>query len=188
MDGSTIRGPRSIQRQLGGAFDLAHGDMRVRLVHVRALQQVVTQKTLVVGDVPGHHLEQIVRAAGHAVALQHLRVTHHGLFELVQVATAMGRQLDVDEHGDAETQALVVEQGDLALDQPFFLHAIDPPPAGRLGQFDLFRHLGSREISIVLQQAENSPVDGAELVLHDFFQFVVIVGRIMRSIVAVTRK
>ena len=108
-------GQGSIQRQLGGAFDLAHGDVRVRFVHVRALQQVVAQETLVIGDVLGYHLQQVVRAAGHAVALQHLRVADHGLLEFVQIAAAVGRQLDVNEDGDAEAQALVIEQGDLCL-------------------------------------------------------------------------
>src|SRR5690606_12439260 len=109
----------SVQWQLGGAFDLAHGDMGMRLLNMRTLQQVVAQEAFVVGNVPSYYLEQVVRAACHAVALQHLRIAHYSLLELIQIAAAVGRQLDVDEYRDAETQPLVAEQGDLALNQPF---------------------------------------------------------------------
>ncbi|MNT49349.1 hypothetical protein D3C72_1861940 [compost metagenome] len=71
----------------------------------------------------------------------------------------MGRQLDVDEHGHAQAQQLGVEQGDLALDQTFFLHAVNPPPAGRLRQFDLLRDLGGGQVGIVLQQAQNLAIE-----------------------------
>lgn len=128
---------------------------------MRPLQQMVAQEALVVGNVLGHHLEQVIRAAGHGVALQHLRVADHRLLELVQVVAAMGRQLDIDEYRDAQAELFRVEQGDLALDQSFLLHAMDASPAGRLRQLHLLGDLGGREVGVVLQQAEDAAVDGA---------------------------
>ena len=147
--------------------------MRVRLVHMRPLQQVVAQEALIVGDVLDHHFEQVVRAAGHGVALQHLWIADHRLLELVQVVAAMGRELDIDEYRDAQAELLRVEQGDLALDQPFLLHAVDAPPARRLRQLNLLGDLGGGEVGVVLQQAEDAAVDGAQLFLHEFFSLFV---------------
>lgn len=76
---------RSIQRQLGRALDHTHRDVRMRLLHVRALQQVIAQEALVAGDVLHHHLEHEIHVAGHGVALQHLGKPGNRLLELRQI-------------------------------------------------------------------------------------------------------
>src|SRR5690606_38160600 len=47
--------PGSIQRQFRGPLHLAHGDVRMRLLHMGALQQLVAQEAFIAVDVLGHH-------------------------------------------------------------------------------------------------------------------------------------
>jgi hypothetical protein len=64
---------------------------------------------------------------------------------------------------------------------PFFLHAVNAPPAGRLRQLHLLRHFGGGQVGVVLQQAQDLAVDGAQRVLHESVRNLVFVGRIMRK-------
>jgi len=73
----------------------------------------------------------------------------------------VGRELDVDEHCHVQPEFLRVEQGDLALDQPLLLHAVDASPARRLRQFDLLGNFRRGEIGVVLQQKEDLAIDAA---------------------------
>jgi hypothetical protein len=139
------------------------------------------QKAFVAVDVLGHHLEQVVRFAGHGVALQHFGIPHHGALEFVEVAAPVSGQLDVDEHRHVQPELLGVEEGDLALDQPVFLHAVDAPPARRLRQLDLLGDLRRGEVGVVLQQQQNLAVDAAQRGLHGCACLVVVSGWIMHA-------
>ncbi|MCY1454996.1 hypothetical protein D9M71_720990 [compost metagenome] len=104
----------------------------------------------------------------------------HARLELLQVAPPVRRQLDADEHHHGQAELAAVEQRHLALDQPLLLQAMDAPPARRLRQLDLLGDLRRRQVGVVLQQAENPPVEGAQRGLHDFFSFGFFMEKVMR--------
>ena len=88
----------------------------------------------------------------------------------------MRREFDVDEHGDGKAQQRGIKQGNLSLDQPFFLHAMNAPPARRLRELYLFGDFRSRQIGVVLQQAQNLAINRAKWRLHNLFPIFVFLG------------
>jgi hypothetical protein len=60
---------------------------------------------------------------------------------------------------------------------------MNPPPAGRLGQFNLLGDLRGGQFGVVLQQAQNLAIDGFEPLRHKNSKILIFIRLIMRSIV-----
>ena len=68
--------------------------------------------------------------------------------------------LDRDEHGDAEPELVLIDQGDAFLDHAVGFEPLDALPARRRGQADAAADLGNRKRGVLLQHRENLAVDG----------------------------
>ena len=68
--------------------------------------------------------------------------------------------LDCDKHRDAEPNLVGVDDGDALLDHALGFQLLDALPAGRRGQTDAIADFSNRERRVLLQHAEDLPVDG----------------------------
>jgi hypothetical protein len=66
--------------------------------------------------------------------------------------------LDLDEHGDAEPDLVLVDQRHPAQDHAVGLEPLDALPARALGQADALCDLGRRKRSVPLEDGEDAPV------------------------------
>ncbi len=117
--------------------------------------------------VAGDDAQLIVGRAGDGGALHHFGPALHRLLEGLEVF--LGRQGELDRTVDLEiqTQLFPVEDGHAALDDPVVLQALDPPPAGAGGEADALGDLRHRQAGVVLDQIEDSGIDGVQTIRQD---------------------
>ena len=78
---------------------------------------------LVVGDVPDHHVHQVVELAGHEVAAHHLGPDGHGCLERVERGLGLADEGDPHEHVGAEAYGGRIQEGHVAVDVAAVLQA-----------------------------------------------------------------
>ncbi|KPJ82249.1 MAG: hypothetical protein AMJ58_01745 [Gammaproteobacteria bacterium SG8_30] len=106
---------------------------------------------------------EIVRLAGHEVALHDLGDALDRFLESLEVLLVLAMQCDVDEDIGREADLLGVQEGHVAMDQPCFLQCTDAAQRGRLRQVDALRKLDVRQPSVALEFTQ----DEAVYTVHD---------------------
>ena len=89
-------------------------------------------------------LEQEIPLAGERVALEHFGAIANRRLELGERIASGGRELDVREDGDVESQGIAIEKRDARLDDAALLELLNAPPAGGGGDASARGHLGHR--------------------------------------------
>jgi NADPH:quinone reductase-like Zn-dependent oxidoreductase len=133
-----------------GFLDDGHGHRGVHRLHAGNARQVVQIEGFIGFDVARDDFQQKVPLAGEGVALQHFGAIANGGLEFGDGVAAGGRQLDVREHGDVQSQGVAIEQGHARLDDAVLLELLNAPPAGGGGKRTLRGDLGHRQRALPL--------------------------------------
>src|ERR1700744_1043372 len=113
------------KRQLRIELDFAQHDTGANLRDSRNLEDAFVQKRVVSLDIGRDDFKNVVRFAGRAVALGHLRAGRDFALELLDAPFGMPHQMNMRERADVQPQFLPVEQRRIALNDARLLHILD---------------------------------------------------------------
>lgn len=90
--------------------------------------------SVIIRDISGYDLQQIVDVSAHSIEFQHLRNLGNTFRQTIKPLFAMLGGADRHDHRHAEAQWLAVENGDTAIDDACLFQAFDSLPAGSGGE------------------------------------------------------
>jgi hypothetical protein len=150
---------RRAGRNRGRELHLFHGDGRIDVGKFQPLDHALVHR--VVGLDVGHDdAQQIVGVAGQPPGLDDLRDVADHPPERLQPVRLVARRLHRGEHGHRHVDLASVQQGNPPGDDAVLVEPLDPAPAGRRAEADLFGNGGDRNRGIVLQDIENPAING----------------------------
>ncbi len=127
---------------------------------------MVEKERLVRLDVAADDPQQKVRLSHHRVALENFRVLTHRLFEAQQRVATVSHQFHMGENGYVQPNFLAVEKGDSLADDTQLLQAAHASPAGRRGHAEPLGDIRGREVTVLLNEVQDSQITAIELNLH----------------------
>ena len=113
---------------------------------------------VIVGDVAGDHLEEIVDLSAHAIEFHDFGDFGYTVRENLKPVIAMLGGAYCDDYRYAETKAVAIEDGDPSFDDAVLFKSLDPLPAGRGGQAYLLGDIRHGERCIILKKGKNAAV------------------------------
>jgi len=152
--------------QAGSGFDLRQRHNRINFLNPRHHRQLFKEKPLIGLDVRGDDTQQKIHRPHQHITLQHFRKPANRVGELGEVGATVGVEFHLGENLRVEADLLAVQQGHLTANHALFLEPLDPSPARRLRQADLFGDLRAGERGVFLQQGQDTAVVGVQLAVH----------------------
>src|SRR5690554_3491039 len=149
----------------GLVLDRAQHEVGVDLGDAWQGEELLVEEAVVGGHVLDHHPQHEVGVAGGGVALQHLRVPGDPLLEVGGAVEAVATQGDHHQGAERLADPGRVHQGGEALDHAAGLQRLDPSPAGRGGEADLFGELLVGDAAVALERLQDAAVVAIELVV-----------------------
>ena len=113
-------------------------------------------EVLHVGD---DYPQQVIEFAGHQVALHHLGDFCDGLLECGEFTLFLAVQRDVHKYVAGKAGLFLVEEGNIAANQPLFLQRTHAPQAGGLRQANRGGQLDVADAPVSLQVGKYRPVE-----------------------------
>jgi hypothetical protein len=153
---------RASKRKYSVGFDLLHHRIRPRFPDIGKRKQDLSQKSAVGRHAADPRLDQVIKAAGNHMALDHLRSPSNRIGEPIEYvgSSPMKRHLDEDEQ--AEADAFRIETGTKSVDVAVLLKALKPLASRRRRQTDLVREIDARDPTISLQNRENPTIQSVK--------------------------
>ena len=106
--------------------------------------------------------EEIIRAAGHQIALTYLGVFTNGAFEPVEKIFRLPVEGYLDNDRDNFAASGTARQRRIAPDNPFPLQNIDPPQTGGWRQSDLCGELGVADAGVQSQHSDDMAIGSVQ--------------------------
>ena len=151
-----------VERQGRSILDLLEREAGLDVGNARNPGQAVHQKAMVAGEIRRDDPHQIVRLAGHQVALHDLRLLLHGGLEHLQGLLPLLVERHLDERADLQTRRVGIDESDLAPDDPAPHQLPHSPEARRRREPDGARELDVGHARILLELSEDAHIELVE--------------------------
>lgn len=145
-----------------GGLHLFHDEVGMGGLYAAHRGDAVAQEAAVALHVRHPHLEQVVEAPGHHMALHDLIVREHHLLEALEGIRRGAVQRDLHVGEQSQPQAPGIQAREIALDVPGCLQATHALERGGHREVHLAGQLRDRRAPVLLQAGQESPVDAVQ--------------------------
>lgn len=157
-----LRRQQVVQGKRRSGFQSPQRDGAAHLLDDREIEQLVEKKALIVLEVAGDDLKQIVDLARDHVAGDDFGESDNRRLEGGGAIVGMAVDFHADEDGEAEPDPLAPKHGAIGFDVAFAPQPMDAPEARRRRQADALGEVGVAQPAVGLERGDDPAVNGIE--------------------------